>query len=100
MQVWFHERLDQIGQTRFFLWMRIIAGGLVAVAGALSFWEHPSNILDWVRNVSLASFFLFLRLRQPNEPFREYVVKPRAILTIVSVIIALVSSSLWLARHL
>ncbi len=100
MQVWLPQRSDQIGQTRSFLWIRIITGGLIAVAGALRFWKHPSNILDWIGDVSLACFFLFWRIRQPNESFREYVANPRTILTIVSVIAALVSNSWWLARHL
>src|SRR5258707_5963629 len=83
MQVWLPERSEQIGQTRFFLWMRIVVGGLFAVMGAVRLWEHPSNSLDWIGDVSLACFLLSWRIRQPNESFREYVAKPRAILTIV-----------------
>ena len=99
MQVWLPEQSEQIGQTRFFLWMRIVVGGLIAVTGAVRLWKHPSNILDWIGNFSMACFLLSWRIRQPNESVREYLGNPRAILTIVSTIITVVSCSWWLARN-
>ncbi len=98
MQVWLPARPEQIGQTRFFLRMRIVEG-LFAVMGAVRLWQHPSNTLDWIGDVSLACVLLSWSRRQPNESWREYAGKPRGILTIVLAIVAFVSSSWWLARH-
>lgn len=91
------ERLDQ---TAFFLWMRIVAGSIAAVAAVLLAWKDIHNVLDWMQPLALGCWFLFCRIRQPGEPRRIYLTNPRVIITNLSALVVVVTGAWWLARFI
>ena len=98
MQVWFpeHKRLDQ---SKWFLWMRFLVGPMAAIMGvvqASTEFHEPSR---WIQPISLASFLLFWRIRQPGESRWVYFTNARALLTNLSALALFISSLWYLIQH-
>jgi hypothetical protein len=86
-------------QNAILRWMRIVAGSLGAITGAWALLAHPRDFLAGVVQISTAVFFIFMKFRKPNEPFLEYIIKPRAVITFVSVLIMMSCSIAGLVRQ-
>jgi hypothetical protein len=91
-------RIPNEGGPAFPAWIRIAVGSFVTVTGALAFWTHPHDFLMGINQISLALFLFFMQFRQPNESFREFIVKPRAVITFASLLIIVASSLALLVR--
>lgn len=89
---------ERIDQSAFFLWMRIVVGSLTGASAVLHAWKNIHNVLDWMQPLCLACFFLFWRLRQPGESPRVYLTNPRALITNLSALAAVVTSIWGLIR--
>lgn len=98
MQVWLPER-TQFDQTKFFLWMRIVAVSLSAIAGVAQVLNKTHDAAAWIESFSLACLFAFWRTRRPCESRRAYLTNPRALVTFVSAVAIVISSVWWLIRH-
>jgi hypothetical protein len=102
----------RIDQTKFFLWMRIVAGTLalsMAALGALAHihdlsmtalraFAHPNDAVRLLDYISLVCFFGLYRVRQPGESRWVYLTNPRAFLTILAALSVLVTSISFLVR--
>ena len=80
-------------------WIRIAAGSFAAVAGAIMAFINPHDILNGISQIALAFFLIFMKFRQPKELFREYIVKPRAVITLASPLIMGACAMVWLVRR-
>ncbi len=96
MQVWLPEQ-QRFDPTRWFWWARIVVGSMSAVIGVMKISTKFDDVADWVASISLASFLLFWRIRQPGESLRAYS-DVRAVLTNLSAL-AIVISSIWFLAH-
>lgn len=75
---------------------RICVAAITAAFKALTNFNHTS---DWVGSLSLASFFLFWRTRQPGESLQTYLSDARAILTNLSALAVVISVVWYFLRH-
>ncbi len=80
-------------------WIRIVVGSFAAVAGAMMAVMHPHDFLYGISQISLALFLIFMKFRQPNESFQEYIVKPRAVITLALPLISGACALVWLVRR-
>lgn len=92
-------RISYGNRSAFPTWIRIVAGSVAAVSGAMAFWTHPHDFLTGVSQISMALFLLFMKFRRPNESLQEYIVKPRAVITPAFPLIAGACALGWIVRH-
>ena len=97
MQVWFPEQ-KRLDQAKWFLWIRFVVGSMVAMMGLVQASTNFHEFSRWMESISLASFLLFWRIRQPGESRRVYFMNARVMLTNLSAI-AFVVSSIWNVVH-
>jgi len=90
----------RIEQTRFFFWMRIVAGSIAAIAAAVHALTDFKDVVGWTYPLLLACFFAFLRLRQPGESRREYFANPRSLFSNLAALSAVILSIFFLIRTL
>lgn len=98
MQVWVPER-QRFDQAKWFLWMRITVGALLAVVGLIQARAEFSNIAQWVESISLAIFLLIFRVRQPGESPRVLFTNVRVLLTHLSALAVGISAAWFLAHR-
>jgi hypothetical protein len=91
-------RIRYNGGTPFPAWIRIAVGSIVTVTGVMASWTH--DFIMGINQISLALFLFFMTFRQPDEPFQEYIKRPRATITFVSVLTLGASSLVLLVRLL
>src|SRR5215471_11484984 len=97
MQVWFPEQ-KRFDQEKWFLWMRFVVGSMAATMGLVQASVNFHKPSQWIETISLASFLLFLRIKQPGESRRAYFMNARAILTNLSAL-AVVIIFVWNLAH-
>jgi hypothetical protein len=92
-------RISYEDRPAFPTWIRIVAGSVGAVTGAMAFWTHPHDFLTGISLISTALFLFFMRFRQPTESLQEYIVKPRSMITLVFPVIAGICALACLVRQ-
>jgi predicted Na+-dependent transporter len=93
-------RISMDDQIAFPTWIRIVVGSFAAVTGSMMIFMHPHDFLQGIGQISIALFLIFMKYRQRNESFQEYMAKPRSVITLVSAIIVVASSFAWIVREL
>lgn len=85
-------------ETKFFLWMRVFAASISVVGCIIQVCTNFNEVPQWASSLSIACFFAFFRTKQPGESPWIYITNPRVTATVLSALVAVITSFWWLVR--